>query len=209
MDMSAATFTFDPRSPAFRANPYAHYDLLRERTPVLYWEAWGIWFLSRYDDCNALLRDPRLGHAEQQGEPPVEQRALVEQHLEQPLAPFFRPPFGVWNDDTRRAALASGYPYIVTWSVDSGDWEGTEPPAIERLLANLSCVQPGDIILMHANRQRSAELLPVLVAQLRAKGLEPVTLGTLLASGEPVIMQHPTDVEHVRYCAASQGQGQP
>ena len=64
MDTSAATFTFDPRAPSFRANPYAHYDLLRARAPVLYWEVWGIWFLSRYDDCNTLLRDPRLGHGE-------------------------------------------------------------------------------------------------------------------------------------------------
>ncbi len=157
-----------------------------------------------YELCNHSLSHPRMSEldgVQQQQEISVG-RTLVEQHLEQPVGPFFRPPFGVWNDDTRRAALASGYPYIVNWSVDSGDWEGTEPPSIERLLANLSCVQPGDILLMHANRQRSAELLPVLVAQLRAKGLEPVTLRTLLTSGEPVIMHHPTDLEQVRYCAS-------
>src|SRR5262249_5023393 len=70
--------TFDPRAPAFRANPYPTYDLLRTTAPLLYWDAWGVWFLSRYDDCSTLLRDGRLGHTEMEGEPPAEQRALFE-----------------------------------------------------------------------------------------------------------------------------------
>ncbi len=98
MDTSAATFTFDPRAPAFRAAPYAHYELLRERTPVLYWDVWGIWFLSRYDDCNALLRDPRLGHSQWESEPPPEQRALVE--LQRRWMLFKNPP-----DHTRLRGL--------------------------------------------------------------------------------------------------------
>ena len=76
MDMSASGF--DPRSPDFRANPYPYYDLLRAGTPVFYWPAWGIWFLSRYDDCNTLLRDPRVGHAEMGFAAPAQQRALFE-----------------------------------------------------------------------------------------------------------------------------------
>jgi pimeloyl-[acyl-carrier protein] synthase len=69
---------FDPRSPAFRANPYPYYDMLRMAAPVLYWDVWGIWFLSRYDDCSALLRDSRLGHGQMDGQPPEEQVALFE-----------------------------------------------------------------------------------------------------------------------------------
>lgn len=76
MDISASAF--DPRSPVFRANPYPYYDLLRSAAPVLFWDVWGIWFLSRYDDCDRLLRDPRLGHMEMRGEWPAEQRALFE-----------------------------------------------------------------------------------------------------------------------------------
>ncbi len=66
---------FDPRSPAFRANPYPFYDALRAYAPIFYWDVWGIWFLTRYEDCNALLRDPRLGHGGT-GTPPPEQAAL-------------------------------------------------------------------------------------------------------------------------------------
>lgn len=54
---------FDPRSPAFRADPYAFYDMLRGFAPVFYWEPWGLWFLTAYEDCATLLRDDRLGHA--------------------------------------------------------------------------------------------------------------------------------------------------
>lgn len=69
---------FNPLSPEFRTNPYPFYDLLRANVPVFHWDVWNIWFLSRYEDCNALLRDPRLGHGDQWGTPPPQQRALVE-----------------------------------------------------------------------------------------------------------------------------------
>lgn len=53
---------FDPMSPAFQSNPYPYYDLLRNSAPVLYWPGWNSWFLTRYEDCAALLRENRLGH---------------------------------------------------------------------------------------------------------------------------------------------------
>jgi cytochrome P450 len=43
-----------------RANPYPLYHKLRETQPV-HRSALGVWLLSRYDDCWAMLRDPRLG----------------------------------------------------------------------------------------------------------------------------------------------------
>ena len=73
---------FDPRSPVFRSNPYPFYDMLRSFAPMFYWEAWGMWFLTRYDDCAALLRDARLGHYEGQYSFPESQRALVEMQKE-------------------------------------------------------------------------------------------------------------------------------
>ena len=72
-----ADIQFSPLSPEFRVNPYPFYDMLRAAAPVFYWEPWGVWFLTRYDDCNTLLRNNRLGHGVL-GEPPESQRALVE-----------------------------------------------------------------------------------------------------------------------------------
>jgi cytochrome P450 len=68
---------FDIRDPEFRANPYPLFNLLRENAPVFYWEEWGIWFLTRYEDCNNLLRDNRLGRGEITGYP-KSQQALWE-----------------------------------------------------------------------------------------------------------------------------------
>jgi cytochrome P450 len=70
---------FDPRAPAFRADPYPTYELLQAHAPIFFWEAWGMWFLSSYEDCYALLRDNRLGRGEDGGEAaPPQQRPLFE-----------------------------------------------------------------------------------------------------------------------------------
>lgn len=68
---------FDPRAPAFRMNPYPFYDALRTMAPIYYWDVWDIWFLARYEDCNTLLRDNRLGHGKM-AEPPFGQDALAK-----------------------------------------------------------------------------------------------------------------------------------
>lgn len=54
--------TFDPSDPAFRRDPYTTYDQLRAAAPLFFWEAGNTWFLTRWEDCNALLRDNRLGN---------------------------------------------------------------------------------------------------------------------------------------------------
>src|SRR5208283_4835773 len=59
--ISATAFPrFDLRDPAFLADPYPVFDHLRATAPI--WKApFGRWFLTRYDDCNLLLRDRRFG----------------------------------------------------------------------------------------------------------------------------------------------------
>jgi cytochrome P450 len=51
---------FNPRDPAFIANPYPAFRNLRETMPV--WRSpFGRTFLTRYEDCSLLMRDRRLG----------------------------------------------------------------------------------------------------------------------------------------------------
>ncbi|MBZ0285455.1 MAG: cytochrome P450 [Anaerolineae bacterium] len=79
---------FSPLSPEFQANPYPVYDMLRVNAPVFFWDQWGIWFLTRYEDCAALLKDARLAHEiqnvmsrEELGlppEPPAEYQPYME-----------------------------------------------------------------------------------------------------------------------------------
>lgn len=48
-------------TPEGRRDPYPRYRQLREAAPVHRSDALGAWLLTRYDDCHATLRDPRLG----------------------------------------------------------------------------------------------------------------------------------------------------
>src|SRR5262245_18922439 len=47
--------------PDARRDPYPHYHRLRDAAPVHRSTTLGVWLLTRYDDCWAVLRDPRLG----------------------------------------------------------------------------------------------------------------------------------------------------
>jgi cytochrome P450 len=47
--------------PEGRRDPYPHYHRLRDAAPVHRSPTVGAWLLTRYEDCWAVLRDPRLG----------------------------------------------------------------------------------------------------------------------------------------------------
>ncbi len=92
--------------------------------------------------------------------------------------PIFRPPFGTYNDAVVRRAGKWGWTTTVTWSAGSRDWEGLTADAIVAELDKT--VAPGSIILLHPNYATTAAALPRIIANLKAKGLEPVTLHALL-----------------------------
>jgi cytochrome P450 len=52
---------FAPTDPAFLADPYPTYELLRREAPIALYEGWGKWIVTRHRDVDALLRDRRLG----------------------------------------------------------------------------------------------------------------------------------------------------
>lgn len=58
--------SFDPLSPEVLANPYPYYRWLRDNDPI-HWgaagdpDASGCWYVTRYDDVAAVLKDARFG----------------------------------------------------------------------------------------------------------------------------------------------------
>ena len=52
-------FRFDPYDPAFDADPFPAYKMLRDEYPCFYSEEAGMWVLSRYDDILAALSNWR------------------------------------------------------------------------------------------------------------------------------------------------------
>ena len=99
--------------------------------------------------------------------------------------PWFRPPYGAWDEGVARAVADAGWAYLVMWDIDTIDWRPTAdggPTASDIVTKVVSRAQGGSIVLMHLGGFHTLEALPELVAGLRAKGLVPVTLSELLGS---------------------------
>jgi len=98
--MATTEVLFNPFEPEFHADPYPFYRRLREQDPV-HRTPMGFWVLTRYDDCVAVLRDPRFGREEFQ-----QMLAAVyggEDSDRLPRSMLFRDP----PDHTRLRALVS------------------------------------------------------------------------------------------------------
>jgi cytochrome P450 len=52
---------FNPRDPAFHADPYTFLKSYREHDPVHWSDAFDGWLLTRYDDVELMLKDKRFG----------------------------------------------------------------------------------------------------------------------------------------------------
>lgn len=59
----------DPHDPVFVQDPYGFYAEMHAASPVFFWEDYGMWCASGYDQVNALLRDRRLGRENRWGAP--------------------------------------------------------------------------------------------------------------------------------------------
>jgi peptidoglycan/xylan/chitin deacetylase (PgdA/CDA1 family) len=94
---------------------------------------------------------------------------------------WFRPPFG--EVDERVAGVAEGVGLTtVQFDVASGDpAPGVTAATLVRTV--LERAKAGSIVVLHANHRRfpTADALPAIIAGLRAKGLQLVTVGDLVA----------------------------
>ncbi len=79
----------------------------------------------------------------------------------------FRPPYGETNATLQSAASAAGLK-LVTWDVDSQDWNGASTDAIVSAAGKLT---NGQVLLMHDTYQTTNAAIPKIVANLKAKGL--------------------------------------
>jgi peptidoglycan-N-acetylglucosamine deacetylase len=99
--------------------------------------------------------------------------------------PYWRPPFGDFNDDvlaqTRQMGLTT-----VTWGVVPLDFQSPGVQVIvDRVLAR---VHPGAIVLLHDgyfHRGETAHALPQIIQGLHDRGLQPVTVPQLLTGRIP------------------------
>jgi cytochrome P450 len=55
--------TYDLLSPAFHADPYPVYAVMRRSDPLYFYEDMGVWFATRYQDVRTVTRDARFSTA--------------------------------------------------------------------------------------------------------------------------------------------------
>ena len=92
--------------------------------------------------------------------------------------PLFRPPYGATNATVAAAAGQKGFLYEVLWDVDTNDWQGLSAATIRDHV--LGHAHSGAIVLMHLSAAHTAEALPGIIAGLRNRGYQLVTVSELL-----------------------------
>jgi peptidoglycan/xylan/chitin deacetylase (PgdA/CDA1 family) len=83
--------------------------------------------------------------------------------------PYFRPPYGDYDNSVLLDVYSRGYSYNVMWTVDSLGWKGlSKSEIVQRCLNGL---QPGAIYLFHVGAQsQDGPALQTLINELRARG---------------------------------------
>jgi len=85
--------------------------------------------------------------------------------------PYFRPPFGAYNDAVLNDVAANGYTYNIMWTVDTLGWNGASVSQIRQRV--IDAAVPGAIILMHVGAaSQDAAALPAMITDLQSRGYQ-------------------------------------
>jgi cytochrome P450 len=68
-DLENRRLRLDPHELRFYQDPFAAYAFLHERAQIYFWEEFGFWCFSGFDDVSKLLRDRRFGRENPDGPP--------------------------------------------------------------------------------------------------------------------------------------------
>ena len=106
-------------------------------------------FFQKLQDAGMTIQDHTLSHPHlaklnfDQQKTEICQTADIYQSVFGRRPTLFRPPYGEYNDDTRRAAASCGIKAVVMWHVVIGTGGDVQYQSVNHHL------QPGDIVLMH------------------------------------------------------------
>lgn len=119
-----------------------------------------------------------LAHADMRAMKPDAQRVDVAEsnHLLRRIGAnpvLFRPPYGRYNADLL-ATIRANHMIPVLWNVDTRDWKVRDPDKIVQHVK--TAAGSGSVLLLHSTYASTAAALPRVIADLRQKGCEFVTL---------------------------------
>lgn len=90
---------------------------------------------------------------------------------------LFRPPYGRYSEDLLAIAREERMGSVL-WSVDTRDWQVRNA---DKIVSQIKVGgMPGNVFLMHSTYPTTAQALPRVIAELRQKGCEFVTLSEWL-----------------------------
>jgi peptidoglycan/xylan/chitin deacetylase (PgdA/CDA1 family) len=96
---------------------------------------------------------------------------------------FVRPPFGRFPESAVALIRERGGD-VVLWSVDAADWSAESPERVAEIVVDAAT--PGAIILLHDPEPATVQALPEILAGLKRRGLQPVSVSELL--GRPAYL---------------------
>lgn len=103
---------------------------------------------------------------------------LIREQVGIDLQPYFRPPYGEYDDATLTDLAGNGYTFNIMWTVDTLGWNGYSAEQITQRV--LDGAAPGAIMLMHVGAaSQDAAALPGMIDQLRARGYHFATADEL------------------------------
>lgn len=105
--------------------------------------------------------------------------------------PYLRPPYGSYNDKIKAGA---GVP-IVTWSLDTRDWESRNKDKVIEMVINN--IKEGDIILFHDLYESTRDAVKELMPLLKEQGYQAVSVGELFKS-KGIALEAGTSYRHAR-----------
>nr|WP_263327613.1 polysaccharide deacetylase family protein [Neobacillus sp. Marseille-Q6967] len=92
--------------------------------------------------------------------------------------PYFRFPYGSYNNAALKIVGEAGYPYSIHWTIDTIDWK---QPSVEVIVSRIqSGASNGDIILMHIGGINTPEAVDQVIPILKQMGYELVILSEIL-----------------------------
>jgi peptidoglycan/xylan/chitin deacetylase (PgdA/CDA1 family) len=94
--------------------------------------------------------------------------------------PWFRPPYGDYDDSVLVDVASEGYGYVIMWSVDSLGWKGLPPDEVAARV--IAALDRGAIVLMHVGAASTdVDALPAILDAVAQRDLEPVTIADLVS----------------------------
>ncbi|HEY2899226.1 MAG TPA: polysaccharide deacetylase family protein [Polyangia bacterium] len=200
-DQPTVAITFDACATRTQDNGFdqAIFDLLRaEQVPATIFVS-GRWVETHPEAMDLLAAEALIEFGDHSYDHPHMRRlnaARIGEEIDQTEAALslygkksvaFRPPFGEWSARVLGVLQDRKLPAVL-WDVVSGDPSATVT-AEEMIHTVLRKTKPGSIVIFHINgrARRTAEALPVILRELRARGLRFVHLSELLTAPPPAV----------------------